>query len=114
MKLAEEREAKAPENSNDPLPAARTTVALCHLGSDRRPVGKGADARFEGLGATYQTDEHISGRHRPTLDRRPGRNAGRQLVNLARVRGSGIRRTVRSMRSGGGILPQTSSRLRLG
>jgi hypothetical protein len=29
MKLVEEREAKAAENTNCPLPAARTTVALC-------------------------------------------------------------------------------------
>ena len=29
MKLVDEREAKAAENTNCPLPAARTTVALC-------------------------------------------------------------------------------------
>ena len=40
MKLVEQREAKAAENSNDPLPAARTTVALWHLGPDRRRNGQ--------------------------------------------------------------------------
>ena len=39
MKLVEEREAKAAENSNDPLPAVRTTVALWHLGPHHRQYG---------------------------------------------------------------------------
>jgi hypothetical protein len=39
MKLVEERKANAADNSNDPLPAAWTTVALCHLGPDRRQYG---------------------------------------------------------------------------
>ena len=39
MKLVEEREPKAAENSIDPLPAARTTVLPCHLGPDRRQYG---------------------------------------------------------------------------
>jgi hypothetical protein len=39
MKLVEERKAKAAKNSNDPLPPVRTTIALCHLGPDRRQYG---------------------------------------------------------------------------
>ena len=60
MKLVEERKAKAAENSSDPLPAARTMVALCHLGPDRRQYGGNLVAM--NAGGDLSTDGASSGR----------------------------------------------------
>ena len=86
------------------------------LRADRQPVGKGSDAYFEGLGATFQTDEHTVGTHAP-----PSIGGWQECGTATREFSPcpGLWDSVQGCdqsldASGGGILLQTSGRLRLG